>query len=267
MGDIHGMYDYLLDVLQKSGFDYENDQLIQLGDLLDRGPKPFHCIFELQKIKNRILIAGNHDQSFVEYIKTGRNPLGIGDNNGTKITLNMWNQLHFDEKEKVVHFFNEQVPYHITEDKIMFTHGGWPEDAKLEDVSSHVFSWDRELVRKAMSCRGNEKVETLYDFKDIYLGHTTTLYWGKLKPIYSGGIRCLDTGSGKGGPLTIMDIDTHEYWQSDYTINLKDYGFTEETEETGGKDNQEESKKELQEKPSTTDKGSKRKGKKLQEGD
>ena len=35
MGDIHGAYNALLQCLKRSGFDYENDQLIQLGDVAD----------------------------------------------------------------------------------------------------------------------------------------------------------------------------------------------------------------------------------------
>lgn len=266
MGDIHGMYDYLIDVLNKSGFDYENDQLIQLGDLVDRGPKPFHCILELNKIKNKISIAGNHDLAFVDWIKTGRSPLGHSPNNGTQITVTMWNQLKYEEKEQVIHFFNSQVPYHITEDKLMFTHGGWPMDEKLEDIEPIVFAWDREMIRHAMGCKGAEKVETLYNFKGVYLGHTPTIYWGKLKPVLSGGIWDMDTGCGKGGPLTIMDIDSGKFWQSDYTINLKDYGFSEETEETGGKVEDKESKEEVPQEQNPGNKGRKGKNKKSETG-
>ena len=35
MGDIHGNYRGLLQCLEKSNFDYDNDKLIQLGDVVD----------------------------------------------------------------------------------------------------------------------------------------------------------------------------------------------------------------------------------------
>ena len=33
-------------------------------------------------------------------------------------------------------------------------------------------------------------------------------------PIRFNNVYCLDTGGGWDGKLTIMDIDTEEYWQS-----------------------------------------------------
>ena len=59
LGDIHGELDNLKEVLQKSGFDYENDLLIQVGDIVDRGQEPFKCMDELLKVKNLVLLLGN----------------------------------------------------------------------------------------------------------------------------------------------------------------------------------------------------------------
>ncbi len=231
LSDIHGRYDYLMDVLKKSNFDYEKDLLIQVGDLVDRGPDPFLCIQELMKIKNKILLIGNHDASFVQFVAEGVDFLG--DRNGTAPTIEAWRELSPEEQIDILNnFFKLQRPYYISEDNIMFVHGGFPLDEKLDDVTNHVFYWDRELVSQAMSCKGDQKLKTLYNFKEIFIGHTPTIYWNKTKPIYSGGVWNIDTGSGKGGPLTIMDIDTHEYWQSDLSLadhtKLKSYGIPTE---------------------------------------
>lgn len=228
LGDIHGRYDYLMDVLKKSNFDYEKDQLIQIGDLVDRGPDPFLCIKELMKIKNKILIIGNHDAAFVQFVAEGIDFLGSS--NGTEPTIEAWRELSPEEQIDILqNFFKKQRLYYISNDNIMFVHGGFPRDEKLDEVTDHVFYWDRELVSQAMSCKGDQKLKTLYDFKEIFIGHTPTIYWNKIKPIYSGGVWNIDTGCGKGGPLTIMDIDTHEYWQSDLSLadhtKLKSYGI------------------------------------------
>lgn len=40
IGDVHGCYDELMELLEKVSFDKTNDQVVFLGDYLDRGPKP-----------------------------------------------------------------------------------------------------------------------------------------------------------------------------------------------------------------------------------
>ena len=214
LGDVHGKLDYLLEVFEKSSFDYENDLLIQIGDLVDRGPEPFLCIDEMLKIKNRIFIKGNHDTAFISVLSTGESFLGDHAENGQRITMQSWNQLDIEGRKRALSFFSEQVDYHVTSDNIMFVHGGFPRDEKLEEILSQEFHWDREMWNQAMSCKGDQKLKTLYDFKDIYIGHTPTIYWDETKPMIKGGITNIDTGCGKSGPLTIYDIDSKEYWQS-----------------------------------------------------
>lgn len=42
----------------------------------------------------------------------------------------------------------------------------------------------------------------------------------ELKPVRSSNVWNLDQGAGYEGKLTIMDVDTHEYWQSDIISDL-----------------------------------------------
>ena len=218
LGDIHGKYDYLMEVLQKCNFDYENDLLIQIGDVVDRGPDPFLCIEELLKIKNRVFICGNHDSAFISKITRGDSYLGNHTQNGQGITIQAWNKLYKIEKNKALEFFQEQVNYHVTEDNIIFVHGGFVKDLLLENTHPDTLQWDRELWTEAMTCEKGIKIETLYKAKDIFIGHTPTIYYNETLPMVKGGITNIDTGCGKSGPLTIMDIDTKEYWQSEHNF-------------------------------------------------
>ena len=61
LGDIHGAYKALTQVLDQSRFDYEKDTLISLGDTCDGWPDTRKCFDELLKIKNLVYILGNHD--------------------------------------------------------------------------------------------------------------------------------------------------------------------------------------------------------------
>ena len=70
VGDIHGAHKALLQVLERSGFDYENDMLITIGDIVDGWGDSFQVVEELLKIKNRIDIVGNHDDWFLDFINS-----------------------------------------------------------------------------------------------------------------------------------------------------------------------------------------------------
>ena len=54
---------------------------------------------------------------------------------------------------------------------------------------------------------------TLYN--EIYIGHTPVTRIGKTIPIQKACVWNLDTGAAFKGPLTIMDVDTKEFWQSE----------------------------------------------------
>lgn len=71
IGDIHGRYNALLEVLKKSKFNYQEDELIVLGDVSDGGYNTYEVIEELLKIKNLIFIMGNHDEWFLNHLRSG----------------------------------------------------------------------------------------------------------------------------------------------------------------------------------------------------
>ena len=82
-----------------------------------------------------------------------------------------------------------------------------------------VYYWDRDLWQTAMSGHNSQKLpKLLKPHEEIFIGHTSTMYWKKDKPMHKCNVWNLDTGGGYAGKLTIMDVDTKEYWQSD---NLK----------------------------------------------
>ena len=78
MGDIHGGHKALVQCLERSGFDRDKDQLIQLGDITDGFQDVYECVEELLKIKNLVAIRGNHDEWFREFIESGYHPAGWG---------------------------------------------------------------------------------------------------------------------------------------------------------------------------------------------
>jgi len=58
----------------------------------------------------------------------------------------------------------------------------------------------------------------LYD--EIYIGHTPTTKINQTIPVNKTCIWNVDTGAAFNGPLTILDIETKEFWQSDLLPSL-----------------------------------------------
>ena len=54
---------------------------------------------------------------------------------------------------------------------------------------------------------------TLY--KEIYIGHTPLSRIGKTVPVQMANVWNVDTGAAFRGPLTILDVNSKELWQSD----------------------------------------------------
>ena len=59
---------------------------------------------------------------------------------------------------------------------------------------------------------------TLYN--EIYIGHTPVSRIRETIPMQKATVWNVDTGAAFKGPLTIMDIDTKEFWQSEPLPNL-----------------------------------------------
>ena len=57
-------------------------------------------------------------------------------------------------------------------------------------------------------------------FEEIYIGHTPTTRINSLVPVNKANIWNLDTGAAFKGSLTVMDVDTKEFWQSDSLTSL-----------------------------------------------
>lgn len=245
VGDIHGAHIALNQVLERCNFDNENDCLIQLGDVADGFPYVYECVEKLLSIKNLIAIKGNHDEWFAHFIRTGQH--GSDWQQGAMATklsyirhIGTVYQIPLSHKE----FFLDQELYYIDSSNRMFVHGGWDRGQTVETlkrIKPYDFYWDRSLWNSALSCSKGQILKTFEGFEEIFIGHTTTENWTYedgsnkfyltkdlkgprtnkvMEPMFSGGVHNLDTGAGWSGKLTIMDVDTKEYWQSDNVLDI-----------------------------------------------
>jgi len=225
IGDIHGRYEALREVLQKSKFNYKKDKLIVLGDIVDGGDKVYDVVEELLKIKNLIFVRGNHDEWFIKFMNEGFDKeiwLQQGGKNtirsyggevlNTYISKNIMNTTNLNIPITHQNFFNQSVLYYI-EDKMLFVHGGInPKIPKITSQSKIDLLWDRNLINY---CSKGKKVP---NYDKIFVGHTAThtIINNIFTPINFGQLWCMDTGAGWDGLLTIMNIDTLETFKSKF---------------------------------------------------
>lgn len=57
-------------------------------------------------------------------------------------------------------------------------------------------------------------------FNEIYIGHAPTLHYDVEAPMNAINVWNLDTGVAYYGKLSIMDIETKQFWQSDPVSSL-----------------------------------------------
>lgn len=249
IGDIHGTYLALVQVLKRCGFRYGIDELITLGDIVDGHADSYRVVEELLKIANRIDIMGNHDQWFHEFIISSVHPdewsqggLGTAKSYADAIGLDLiinrtlnksfrrsyytyqLNLISDDITESHQNFFKRQHKCYKDDNNNVFVHGGINRFMPLKDQLAYHMMWNRTMWDQALSSKsGGQDLNWSKMGEDInlvFIGHTTTQRWGTDKPMKASNVWNLDTGAGGDGKLTIMNVETEEYWQSDNIHDL-----------------------------------------------
>jgi len=211
IGDIHSHYDEMMELFEVVQFNFETDILISLGDLVDRGPKPIEVVETLMKIKNFIHILGNHDEWCYQYLLNNKHPVAWISQGG-RSTLHAYRN-NPEYREKHLPFFEKARLYYIDENRL-FVHGGFNPEIpfSLQRDNKELLIWDRSLIFTAMEYEQNNKEFT--EFGEIFVGHTPTQLIGENVPKKYSNLWMLDTGVYLSGRLTIMNIETREFWQT-----------------------------------------------------
>lgn len=228
IGDIHGGLRALHQVFERAEVSV-NDRLIFLGDYVDGWSESSGVIsflIELSRKQECIFIRGNHDAWCEDWIAFGNDP-DIWLFNGGKSTVESYKNYSLEELEVHLEFFQQMKNFHIDEKNRLFIHAGYSSmHGPEKEVYSSNYHWDRTLWETAVSMDGRlEKNSELYPkrlllYHEIFIGHTPTLYIGSKEPVNKANVWNLDTGAAFTGALTLLDIDTKEFWQSDPLTSL-----------------------------------------------
>ena len=214
LGDLHGGYKALLQCFDRSGFANGRDRLIFLGDAVDGWSQGPECVEELRGVRNLIYLLGNHDFWTMDWFINGAKPR-MWISQGGLATMKayrsrQWINIHSEHLK----FMRKASLHFIDEENRLFVHGGIDPGLPLEKQQESTFIWDRRLF---------DSIDGVPGFEEVFIGHTPTIFADTTKPLNYGGndnIWRMDTGAGWYGKLSIMDVETKEYWQSDVVREL-----------------------------------------------
>ena len=214
LGDVHGNYKALLQCFERSHFNRTAETLIVLGDVVDGYPDVKQCVDELLTCKNLIYILGNHDRWFYNWTKEPRELIWASQGGD--------NTFHSYVPKTHIDLFRDAYAAHEDDKKRLFVHGGFDiKEPVFEKQKLETLLWDRHLIEVAYMNRKTHADIKYGGYEEIFLGHTATgIICGDDKPHKWCNVWALDTGAGYRGKLTIMDVDTHEYFQSDSAKEL-----------------------------------------------
>lgn len=225
IGDVHGMYEKLIKLMDKIRFNPDEDLLIFLGDYIDRGPDPGRClqyIFALQQQYPDVVVClmGNHEVMMSSYFMQKRGSYnnlivdyaGSWLDNGGLETLKQLDEMDADTKEELLHWvMNLPVKYQYQD--YFFCHAGVDPDVPLAVQNEFDMLWRRQQWWEQY--KGEET---------LVVGHTPVQKVMKLtgkerrtpKPLFLANhvIMC-DTGAYmSGGKLSCVDVLAGKVWQA-----------------------------------------------------
>ncbi|NQY11626.1 MAG: serine/threonine protein phosphatase [Flavobacteriales bacterium] len=171
-------------------------------------------------------IYGNHDAWCRDWLDNGE-VNRVWQLHGGKSTLKSYESVSEEEKDQHLLFFTKMQNYIIDDQNRLFIHAGFSSmhGPDKEDYSTN-YRWDRTLWEMAMAVHGNvDSHDEVFPkrfklFKEIYIGHTPTTEWNVSTPWNRVNLWNVDTGTAFKGKLSIMDINTKEFWQSDNLYEL-----------------------------------------------
>ena len=225
IGDVHGMYEKLIKLMDKIRFNPDEDMLIFLGDYIDRGPDPGRClqyIFALQQQYPDVVVClmGNHEVMMSSYFMQKRGSYnnlivdyaGSWLDNGGLETLKQLDEMDEGTKEELLQWvMNLPVKYQYQD--YFFCHAGVDPDVPLAVQNEFDMLWRRQQWWEQY--KGEET---------LVVGHTPVQKVMKLtgkerrtpKPLFLANhvIMC-DTGAYmSGGKLSCVDVLAGKVWQA-----------------------------------------------------
>jgi serine/threonine protein phosphatase 1 len=205
IGDIHGCNTALTHLLHQME-PTSSDQLVFVGDYIDRGPasrQVIDSLLELKKTCSPVFLRGNHEVMILDaresFLKSDiwqsygglETTFSYGSNFGQDWVAAI-PELHWGFLEQTARFF--ETKNHI------FVHACLDPELDLPDQPDWLLFWEFF-----------DRIRPHKSGKPVICGHSPQRS-GLIKDL--GFAVCIDTGAAMGGWLTCLDVDCGKYWQS-----------------------------------------------------
>lgn len=237
LGDVHGRIKALSDVLGKMDFNPDEDTLYAVGDYIDRGESSLSVLRYLSSLPHFKGVIGNHDIFLESWLYSGKADDEWLDEYDGKKTEKEFDKTKKKEKRKIA-LFLKRLPIALFEEKYIVVHSGPPAGRNEADMRLYskvvrpevydkngIYPDITPLVDRSYFLSAYSKMDTSFrkgtypvvppldTGKRIFVGHTPI---PSAVPFISEEYHlvALDTGAGHDERLTLMDMDTLEYVQS-----------------------------------------------------
>ena len=196
VGDIHGCYDELMELLEKVGIG-DDDRVFSVGDLITKGPKNKEVLELFMTDARFATVIGNHDLALRRKW------------NGEEIELKpAQKETHKElkaEKDAYVSFFN-RMPFMIDLGTHLVVHAGVRPNVELYSQTTSDMTQIRTLGANPESDEGTPWYHVYHGEKIILFGH-----WPAPEPRRGRNAIGLDTGCVYGYNLTAYIIEDDEF--------------------------------------------------------
>lgn len=199
VGDIHGCYEELQDLIQKAGLS-EDDLIVSIGDCVDRGPDTPAVFRYFKEQKNAQLIMGNHER---KHVRASRHEVKLA-------RSQIISKMQFGEEYPNALEFMGDLPLYLDLPEALVVHGyfepGLPVEQQLPSVLCGTMGGDKHLTEHY-----SQPWYELYDgSKPILVGHQN--YSGTDEPfVYQDRVFGLDTGCVTGKALTGLVLPSYRF--------------------------------------------------------
>jgi Calcineurin-like phosphoesterase len=196
VGDIHGCYDELMELLEKVNFSAD-DRIVAVGDLVTKGPKNREVLELFMRDARFSTVIGNHDLALRRKW------------NGEKIKLKSAQKTTHKElkaeKEIYASFLNK-APFTIDLNTHLVVHAGLRPNVELYSQTTEDMTLLRTLGKDRESHDGTPWYDVYDGEKVVLFGH-----WPAPEPRRGAKAIGLDTGCVYGYNLTAYIIETGEF--------------------------------------------------------
>jgi serine/threonine protein phosphatase 1 len=191
VGDIQGCFVEFLELLELAQIT-EKDQIVAVGDLVDRGPDSPGVIKFFQRNPQASTVMGNHERKHIRWFHGKASPAV-----SQEIARAQFGEAAYKEAIE----YMKSLPAFIELDEAIVVHGFWEPRVPLKDQKEEVLTGVSRGERYIQSLSPKPWWE-LYDGpKPLIAGHHD--YSKKGIPLnYENRVYCIDTGCCYGHKLT-----------------------------------------------------------------